>query len=85
MNLLACKLLDNYVLSRIPMTYRCSCGNISKSNWNNFKRGRRCKECLRIKRSGPNNYQWIEDREAKKEYDGFKQRCYKLLKAALLC
>lgn len=78
-----CQLLENYVLSRIPMEYICICGNISKSNWNNFKRGRRCKECLRIKRSGSNNYQWIEDREAKKEYEVFKQRCYKTLKIAL--
>lgn len=78
-----CELLDVYEKSCIVMHYRCSCGNLSKTNFNNFKRGRRCKECLRVKRSGPNNYQWIPDRIAKREYDLFKQRCYKMLKIAL--
>jgi hypothetical protein len=78
-----CELLDVYRDSSTSMNYRCSCGTLWKSNWNNFKKGKRCKECARIKRSGPNNYQWIPDREAKREYDLFKQRCYKLLKMAL--
>lgn len=82
-SLQGCELLEEYTRSCVPMLYRCVCGNFSKSNWNNFKRGRRCQECLRKKRSGPNNYQWIVDRGAKKEYDAFKQRCYKMLKFAL--
>jgi len=77
-----CELLDIYKDSRTPMVYRCVCGNISKINANNFRRGKRCQECLREKRSGPNNYQWIADREAKAEYDRFKQRCYKLVRIA---
>lgn len=78
-----CELLDQYTRSCVPMNYRCKCGTLSKINWNNFKKGKRCQECLRVKRSGSNNYQWIEDREAKKEYDKFKQRCYKMLKISL--
>jgi hypothetical protein len=27
------------------MRYRCSCGNESVINWNNFKSGRRCRKC----------------------------------------
>ena len=79
-----CELLDVYKNSFTVMKYRCKCGAIWQSNWNNFKRGKRCQECLRISRSGPNNYQWIFDREEKAQNYLFKQRCYKLLKLALL-
>ena len=80
---LGCVLLDTYVKSSSPMKYKCSCGTLSRINLNNLQRGRRCKECLRRRRSGPNNYQWIENREAKAERDLFKQRCYKLVAMAL--
>lgn len=78
-----CVLLDIYEKSCKPMNCICVCGKPWKCNWNNFKKGKRCKECLRVKRSGLNNYQWIENRELKKEYDSFKQRCYKMLKYSL--
>ncbi len=41
-----CKLLDKtYVNARTPLEYMCSCGNVSKINLWNFKKGQRCNEC----------------------------------------
>lgn len=41
-----CKLLEtNYSGYHTPMKYKCSCGNISKINFSNFKKGQRCKKC----------------------------------------
>lgn len=41
-----CELIEGkYVNFHTPMQYRCSCGNISKINLNNFKQGKRCKKC----------------------------------------
>lgn len=75
-----CELLEPYTGNLIPMKYRCSCGNVSKITWNNFKtKGRRCWECGIKRRSGENHYEWIHDRsEAKLRHD-FRQRCYKAL------
>jgi hypothetical protein len=42
-----CKLLEaTYINSRIPMKYQCICGNISKINFSNFRRGGRCRKCF---------------------------------------
>ena len=41
-----CELLEKeYKGSRIKMKYRCSCGDISKMSFGNFKAGYRCKRC----------------------------------------
>lgn len=40
-----CELLGEYQGAIIPMAYRCSCGRISKMNWNNFTKGKRCGYC----------------------------------------
>lgn len=47
-----CELLENgYKNSDTKMKYKCKCGNISKVNFGNFRRGNRCKECGCVKRS----------------------------------
>lgn len=79
-----CELLDEYKGNLLPMKYRCSCGNESKINWNNFKsKGRRCKECGVRKRSGEKHYEWRSDREQVDAEYMFRQRCYKLVKMVL--
>lgn len=41
-----CELLEKeYVNAKTKMQYRCSCGNISEINWNNFQQGQRCRKC----------------------------------------
>jgi len=79
-----CEMLDKfYINSRVKIKYRCSCGNISYVVFQNFKRKKRCSLCGLKSRSGKNNYQWIEDREAHEEKKKFKQKCYKILRYTL--
>lgn len=41
-----CELLETtYERSVLPLTYRCSCGNVSKIDFGNFRKGRRCQSC----------------------------------------
>ena len=40
-----CILIDKYNDARTPMRYICSCGNESKISFDNFKRGKRCRQC----------------------------------------
>jgi hypothetical protein len=41
-----CELLEKeYVNAIIPLLYKCSCNNISKIRFNDFKRGMRCRKC----------------------------------------
>ena len=75
-----CELLETYTKSSRPMSYRCSCGNLSRGSWNNFARGKRCQECLRKKRSGVNNYQWREDRSRKYMEYRFRQTAWRVQK-----
>jgi DNA-directed RNA polymerase subunit RPC12/RpoP len=78
-----CELLDEYK-RYAPMDYRCSCGKVSKINWNNFKsKGRRCHECGIKRRSGENHYEWRKDRDKFKLEYAFRHRSYKLLKLVL--
>lgn len=39
-----CEILSPISLSA-SMIYRCSCGNVSKTKWFNFKKGERCRKC----------------------------------------
>jgi hypothetical protein len=50
-----CELLDkNYVNSVTPLNYRCLCGTISKIDFGNFRKGRRCQTCKSKKSSQEN-------------------------------
>lgn len=41
-----CELLEEtYEASVLPLNYRCSCGNMSKIDFGNFRLGRRCQQC----------------------------------------
>ena len=41
-----CKLLSTeYIDAHTELNYICSCGNISKINFNNFQQGKRCRKC----------------------------------------
>jgi hypothetical protein len=71
-----CILIDEYTNSCTPMEYICKCGNKSKISWNNFKLGKRCKECRRTKLSGENNYQWRQDRKQVNLERLFARKCY---------
>lgn len=74
-----CKLIDRYERSNKLMRYVCSCGKETKTNWNNFSKGKRCWDCGISRRSGENHYEWIVDREKKKLDLLFRQRSYKLI------
>lgn len=78
-----CVLLEQYKKSSVPMRYICSCGNESKISWNNFSKGRRCKECGLNKRSKENHYCWNKDRKKHEDDLKFRQRCYKLVRMSL--
>ena len=50
-----CELLDaTYERSVLPLNYRCSCGNVSKMDFGNFRKGRRCQKC-KAKKSSEHN------------------------------
>jgi hypothetical protein len=79
-----CELLEKeYKNNRTKMKYKCSCGNICKISFYNFKNGSRCMKCRVEKNSGENNYKWIQDRKSYKEKQMFKQKCYKMLRNSL--
>ena len=41
-----CELLSKeYIGARVPLKYRCSCGNESVISLNNFQKGQRCQKC----------------------------------------
>ena len=80
-----CCLLEDYRDSTTPMKYRCECGGISRISWNNFKRGKRCRQCAIIKISGKNNYQWVQDREFMIQRNKFRNKCCKLVSIVLNC
>ncbi len=59
-----CKLLENkYKNNRTKMKYLCSCGNRAEINYDNFKRGQRCKNCGIKKQSGENSSLWNLNRK----------------------
>ncbi len=46
-----CELLEEkYINCYTKMKYRCSCGNISKVSFSHFRRGDRCKKCVKERR-----------------------------------
>lgn len=42
-----CELLSIYSDARSKVDYKCSCGNISKTSWDVFRKGHRCHECMK--------------------------------------
>ena len=42
-----CELIDEYVSAVTKMKYRCSCGEIGYTSWNNFTAGKRCGKCAK--------------------------------------
>jgi len=74
-----CELLETeYIDSKTKMKYRCSCGNISKIRFGDFKRGYRCRKCSIEKVFGKNHYNYNpnltdEERKIKRNYPEYKQ------------
>lgn len=75
-----CTLLEEvYVNARVPMRYRCSCGEESKICLYSLKNGNRCKKCWVIRNSGEGNKKWKKDRKAHKEDLAFRHRCRRFI------
>lgn len=57
-----CLLLEKeYTNARTPMLYVCNCGSISKIRLDNFRKGKRCRECGLEKNRGENNTRYNSD------------------------
>lgn len=75
-----CELLETeFINIHVKMKYRCSCGNITFINFNDFRNGHRCMKCGSKKRSGEKNGNWNpemtnEDRNEKKQWDRGNER-----------
>jgi len=84
-----CELLEtDYINARTKMKYICSCGNKTSIVFDSFKRGNRCQKCRNKKNSemmkglrvGEKNPGWIKDRDAKKAYTKFRNRCSNMVR-----
>lgn len=65
-----CELLDlTYINTMTKMKYKCICGNKSEIIFNNFKKGQRCKGCLKNDRK--HSFEYI--------YNFFKEQKCELL------
>jgi hypothetical protein len=63
------------------LDYKCSCGNLSQICFSNFKSGHRCRKCtLKI---GDKNHKWNSDRQAVKNNESLRKRCYNILHRSL--
>lgn len=79
-----CELLEErYVKYSTPMQYRCSCGNISKISWDNFRKGHRCRNCGIAKISGDKNWKWNPDRKAVALNEKLRKRYYDAISRTL--
>lgn len=77
-----CELLSEYQNKKDKLTFRCKCGNIATTYFQNFKRPNNhhcCRECWRKSFSGENNYNWNPDRVFLKTKQVFHRRCASLL------
>ena len=71
-----CELLGEYKGTYEKMKYRCSCGELGETTWNNFRMGKRCGQCakwgLAKKRSLEQVQKIFKDRECEFLDDEFK-------------
>lgn len=80
-----CELLDNeYFNLKTEMQYRCSCGTLAKSNFIDFKKGKRCHKCWKIRCSGHNHHNWNPDRDSVRLNKIMHNRCGNALYNTLL-
>jgi hypothetical protein len=42
-----CELMGEYLGALVPMAYKCKCGQIGRTSWNNFTHGKRCGHCAK--------------------------------------
>ena len=68
------------------MSYRCSCGEISKICFSAFKSGRRCYKCGRRKKFANGNPNWVDDpvqfklnKEIRRKYKRLLHNCLSYL------
>lgn len=77
-----CELLSEYQNKKDKLTFRCKCGNIATTQFQNFRRPTNhhcCRECWRKSFSGENHYNWNPDREFVEMKQVFHRRCATLL------
>jgi hypothetical protein len=59
-----CVLLSTtYENAYTHLDYQCVCGNITKTLWPNFKKGKRCQKCKGKRLSGRLHHNWNSNRE----------------------
>ena len=76
-----CIMKGKYIGDKFPVEYICECGNKDKISLNNFKKGRRCKQCGIKKRTGENHHNWNSDRDFVNKSKNYRiQRTKKLEK-----
>lgn len=78
-----CRLLTPYMDSTSHVRYVCQCGRESEITFDNFRRGKRCRQCGFAKIRGSGHGRWREDRDKKKLDDLFRKKCYKALAKTL--
>ena len=71
-----CELLDTYKNTRVPVKYRCKCGNVAKIAFLSFQSGSRCKSCMTKKISGPGHWKWVANRELVRQRKVVAKKCY---------
>ena len=63
-----CELLEiEYKDNSTPMNYKCSCGNMSKIRFHDFKNGQRCMQCRVGKNLFEHVYNYFKEQLLKKE------------------
>jgi hypothetical protein len=85
-----CTLLDNEYNGQLEyLNFICSCGTKDKVRWKEFRKGSRCKNCIKEKiknrhvPSGKNHFRWNPDREEIKLRKTIRSRIKKSLKKTL--
>lgn len=72
-----CIILDiKYIDAHKPIKYICNNGHTTSINWNNYKQGKRCKQCFYINNTGENhcNFKGGKTRTKRSEYLSFDQK-----------
>jgi hypothetical protein len=81
-----CELIDSvYNGDKVHMNYVCSCGNESKTYWENFRKGHRCRKCMIDKIKGENSPHWNINREIVKLNEALRKRYYNAIRNTLNC